>query len=69
MKKAYDCLKWIENHCYDLRCLNVPTGGGGDFDVEWVIIGHYMSRPYERVRGRGRTVLDAINDAAKNMDY
>ena len=46
----------------DLRSRNVPTGGG-DYDIEWHVIEHYMAKPTERERGHGRTILEALMDA------
>ena len=57
--------KWleiIEDNCWDIRCVNVPTGGD-DYDVGWRVIEHYMAEPNERIIGHGSSPLKALNDA------
>lgn len=49
----------LEERCCDLRCRNVPTGGG-DFDVEWFVIEHYEADPREREIGSGRDPTEAM---------
>jgi hypothetical protein len=52
----------LERECWDLRAVDVPTGGG-DFDVAWVVIEHHWTKPREREVGRGSTPREAIKDA------
>ncbi len=64
LEGAAKWLDWLEYNSLDLRCLNVPTGGD-DYDIEWIVIEHYMAAPHERVvseRG-ARTPLEAIESA------
>lgn len=58
-----NALEWLEAECCDLRCVSAPTGGG-DYEVEWLVISHHQAEPQEREVGRGRTPLLAI-EAAK----
>lgn len=55
-------LKWLEDNCYDLRCVDCPTGGD-DSDVGWRVISHHMDKPNERVEGYGSTPIQALEDA------
>jgi hypothetical protein len=59
LDEAKALLRYIEDQSRDVRCVNVPTGGG-DADIEWVVIAHYMAEPREREIGYGWTVEDAI---------
>lgn len=43
--KLLDALK---DESWDLRCFDIPTGGG-DADIGWRVIGHYEAEPHERV--------------------
>ena len=64
-KKAFEYERLLDELAYnscDLRCLNVPTGGG-DYDIEWVVIEHNMMSPKEREVGRGKSILKALSDA------
>ncbi|WP_209045922.1 hypothetical protein, partial [Rhizorhabdus histidinilytica] len=40
----------LRDESWDLRCFNIPTGGG-DADIGWRVIGHWMAEPCERVMG------------------
>ena len=40
-------LKALRDHGWDLRCFDVPTGGG-DCDIGWRVIGHWQAEPRER---------------------
>jgi hypothetical protein len=40
----------LRDESWDLRCFSVPTGGG-DADIGWRVIGHWMAEPCERVMG------------------
>lgn len=62
MSIAMSLLNSLESRCCDLRCVNVPTGGG-DYDVEWVVVEHYMAEPKEREIGRGPTPFVALLSA------
>lgn len=58
----------IENS-WDLRCTDLPTGGG-DSNIGWQVIGHYMQAPNERVIAEvfhddPRAAIDAAIDAAR----
>lgn len=55
-------LSAIENRCWDVRCVDVPTGGG-DSDVAWVVIEHHMAPPRERQVGYGNSPAAAIRAA------
>lgn len=61
-----DWLTTIEDNCWDLRCVNVPTGGD-DYDVGWRVIEHYMAHPNERIIGYGNSPLEALNDAKSGI--
>ena len=54
--------KAVGENDWDLRCVNIPTGGG-DYSVEWLIVEHYMASPKERPIGHGETPLEAIMQA------
>lgn len=55
------------DYSWDLRCLKVPTGGG-DFNIQWVIIEHHQREPKGRELGRayGDDPREAIRDALRN---
>ncbi len=55
-------LKWLEDNCYDIRCVDCPTGGD-DSDIGWRVISHHMDKPNERVEGYGSTPIQALEDA------
>jgi hypothetical protein len=59
-----DRLSWLNDNSYDLRCIDVPTGGD-DYDVEWVVISHHMDKPREREVGRGWSADEALRIAAE----
>lgn len=42
-----DLFNVLRNNSWDLRCFDIPTGQG-DADIGWRVIGHYMTKPYER---------------------
>lgn len=55
----------IESNCWDIRCIDVPTGGG-DADVMWIVIEHYMAKPHQREVGiGGKTPREALTEAQK----
>lgn len=56
----------IEAECWDVRCIDVPTGCG-DADVQWVVIAHYMAAPKEREVGHGTSPLSAIQAALASI--
>lgn len=31
-------------NCWDLKCVNVPTPGGDDADVDWIVVEHHMGK-------------------------
>lgn len=53
-------------NCLDLRCIRVPTGGG-DAEVEWVVIEHQQAEPQEREIGRASNPRKAI-EASRSTD-
>ena len=58
-----DPLAVLEDNCWDMRCFDIPTGGG-DADIGWSVIEHHMAPPKERVVGTGRSPREALQDAA-----
>jgi hypothetical protein len=54
-----DPLKILEENCWDLRCIDIPTGGG-DADIGWNVIEHHMASPKERIVGSGASPIEAI---------
>ena len=65
LSKYKEMLDTIEAECWDVRCYDVPTGGG-DCDVRWGIIAHHMAAPQEREVGMGGdTPREAITSAMK----
>lgn len=58
-----EALCYLERESYDLRCVDVPTGGD-DYDIAWVVVSHHMNKPREReVAERCKTPLEAIRAA------
>ena len=58
----------LRDESWDLRCFNMPTGGG-DADIGWRVVGHWMAKPQERTVGEAfeDDPRAAIRDAiAKN---
>lgn len=55
-------LEAAEHECWSIKCESYPTGGD-DADVGWEVISHWQAKPQERVEGRGKTPLEALNDA------
>jgi len=60
-----EVIKVLEENSWDLRCIDIPTGGG-DFDIGWIVVGHYLTEPKEHIIGRGKTPAEAIEQAQKN---
>lgn len=56
-------LKIIEDNCWDVRCVEVTTGGD-DADIAWHVVEHHMAAPQERVVGYGLSPLEALQNAA-----
>lgn len=58
----------LQAESWDLRSRDIPTVGD-DTDIGWQVIGHYMSKPYERVMGEdfNDNARGAIDDAIKNQ--
>lgn len=54
----------LEHNSWDLRCVNVPTGGD-DFLIEWLVIEHYQAKPQERPIAHGKTPIEALGQALK----
>jgi NTP pyrophosphatase (non-canonical NTP hydrolase) len=63
---ASDPLETLEGNCWDLRCIDIPTGGG-DADIGWNIVEHHMGPPKERIVGRGRSPREALQDATSTL--
>lgn len=63
-----DRLKFIEDECLDVRCINEPTGGD-DYDVGWIVIEHYEAEPQERRVGYGRSPAEAIDEAWRKVGH
>lgn len=61
-----DGLQILEGNCWDLRCIDIPTGGG-DADIGWNIVEHHMGPPKERIVGRGRSPREALQDATSTL--
>jgi hypothetical protein len=59
---AVRALEAAEYECWSIKCESYPTGGD-DADVGWEVISHWQAEPRERVEGRGKTPLEALNDA------
>lgn len=55
-------LEIIEQNCWDLRCVDIPTGAD-DADIGWQIIEHHMAPPKERIVGYGKSPMEALNEA------
>jgi len=54
----------LEENSWDLRCVNVPTGGD-DYDIIWEVIEHYQATPRNRTIAGGITPVEAIKQALK----
>ncbi len=61
LKKLFNA---IEDNSWDLRCVNVSTGGD-DFGIEWHVVEHYMAKPKERIISYSKTPTEAIELALK----
>ncbi|MCU1326168.1 MAG: hypothetical protein JWN34_1538, partial [Bryobacterales bacterium] len=68
-RESPDYLKVLEDACWDLRCVSDPIADTGDADVLWQVVGHWMSKPHDRVIGYGYSPLAAIKDAQRPRDY
>jgi hypothetical protein len=55
-------LKAMEQACWTLRCVDIPTGGG-DADVAWEVIQHHEAKPHERMVSHGKTPTEALQNA------
>lgn len=64
LQAELDKYEAIEENSWDLRCEDVPTCGD-DCDIAWIVIEHHMAKPKERIIGRGKTPLEAIEQASK----
>lgn len=64
--KLLDALK---DESWDLRCFDMPTGGG-DADIGWRVIGHWQAVPCERIVGEAfhDDPRAAIRDALSRKD-
>lgn len=61
-----DGLMTLEENCWDLRCIDIPTGSD-DADTGWNIVEHHMSDPKERVIGTGRSPEEALKSATSML--
>ncbi len=57
-----DLLQIMEEECWTLRCIDLPTGGG-DSDIGWEAVQHHMAKPHDRVVGFGKTPKEALQAA------
>jgi hypothetical protein len=62
-------LDYLQTESDDLRCFDIPTGGG-DADIGWQVIGHFQGAPRERVIAEVwhddvRAAIDAARAADK----
>ena len=57
--KLYEVL---ERESWELRCVDVPTGGW-DYDILWNVIEHHMDKPHDRIIGSGLYPIAAIRHA------
>lgn len=60
MSLSQSLLNELEKNTCDLRCVNVLTAGGDDYEIEWIVVEHYMEEPKERVIGTGKTAIEAM---------
>lgn len=67
LPQKVDVAEILESNSWDLRCVNIPTGGD-DYDIGWRVIEHHMAEPCERIIGYGTTPLEALKDA-ENSDH
>lgn len=65
-RKDSERLDLLRDNSWDLRCFEIPTGGG-DADVGWRVIGHWQAKPNERTVGEAfqDDPRAAIDDAAR----
>ena len=64
LQAELDKYKALEENDWDLRCVDIPSGGD-DFSIAWQVIEHYMAKPRERIIGRGLTPIEALEQALK----
>ena len=60
-------ITYLTENCLDLRCVSTPTGGG-DAEVEWVVIEHHQAEPHDREIGRASSPRKAITAARSSQD-
>ena len=58
--QAEHLVNWLVDESLDLRCRNIPTGGG-DYDVGWFVVEHSMAGGREI--GAGSTPFEAMDCA------
>jgi len=58
-KKDAELLTAIQSNSWDLRCVNLPTGGD-DYEIGWHVFEHHMQAPCLRLIG------EDFNDSARN---
>ena len=54
----------LEENSWDLRCRNVPIGGGG-YEILWEVIEHYQAQPHNRIIAGGINPVQTIKKALK----
>lgn len=64
--EAAALLRTIQQECWTLRCVSIPTGGD-DADVGWEVVEHHMAKPHERVVAIGCTPTEALRCAASEL--
>ena len=48
LREDAELLNALRENSWDLRSFDMPTGGG-DADIGWRVVGHWMAEPRERV--------------------
>ena len=61
-----EALRFLENECLDLRCVEYPTGAG-DADIGWQVVQHRMGKPSEIAVGEAPTHQEAIAKAREAL--
>lgn len=62
-----DPFRLMESNCWDVRCISEPIEDTGDAETVWVVIEHYMSKPYEREIARGGSPKEALTIAKNRL--
>jgi hypothetical protein len=59
LKEIKELFQTLDDNSWNLVCVNIPTEGG-DYNIQWRVIEHYMSKPNERILSYGNTPIEAI---------